>query len=187
MAKISTVSEDKELTTKQQRFVEEYVVDWNGTQAAIRAKYSPDSATAMAKENLRKPHIRAAIKALTTELTEQCMVDASWMLREFIELYTADPSDCFDEDGQMKHIKDWPKAMRKLVNGFTAHTDEIQGSTTSNVKLIDKAKMLDMMGKHKSIQAFLTQIEVKDVTDTADELSAARKRMNKTLADPSRN
>lgn len=187
MAKVSTVPEDKALTPLQQRFIEEYAIDFNGTQAALRAGYSKDSAAAIAFENLKKPHIKAAFKAYTAELTAQCMVDASWMLREFLELYNADPSECFNAKGEMKHIKDWPKAMRKLVNGFTAQTDEIQGSKTSNVKLIDKSKMLEMMGKHKSVQAFLTQIEIKDVTDTADALAAARKRMNQNIAEPSTN
>lgn len=49
------------LTDKQQRFVEEYCVDWNCTQAAIRAGYSEKTAHATGWENLRKPEIKAAI------------------------------------------------------------------------------------------------------------------------------
>lgn len=52
---------DKQLTDKQQRFVEEYCVDCNGTQAAIRAGYSVDSAASIGSENLTKPNVRAAI------------------------------------------------------------------------------------------------------------------------------
>lgn len=52
-----------ELTRKQQRFVDEYLVDLNGTQAAIRAGYSADSARSIAHENLTKPDIAAAIDA----------------------------------------------------------------------------------------------------------------------------
>ncbi|WP_324671053.1 terminase small subunit [Hymenobacter sp. GOD-10R] len=57
------------LTDKQQRFVEEYCVDWNGTQAAIRAGYSDSAAAEIAYENLRKPHIRAAIDERLTTLS----------------------------------------------------------------------------------------------------------------------
>lgn len=49
------------LTRKQQKFVDEYLVDLNGTQAAIRAGYSVDSARFIATENLSKPYIAAAI------------------------------------------------------------------------------------------------------------------------------
>jgi phage terminase small subunit len=51
------------LTRKQQRFVEEYGVDFNATQAAIRAGYSPSTAYSIGSENLRKPEIKAALQA----------------------------------------------------------------------------------------------------------------------------
>lgn len=54
-------SPNQELTDLQQRFVEEYPVDCNATQAAIRAGYSRDSARQMGSENLSKPYIRAAV------------------------------------------------------------------------------------------------------------------------------
>lgn len=57
------------LTTQQKRFVEEYCVDWNGTQAAIRAGYSEKTARSIGSENLTKPNIRAAIDARLTQLS----------------------------------------------------------------------------------------------------------------------
>ena len=50
------------LTLRQQRFVEEYLVDLNATQAAIRAGYSPKTARQQGHENLTKPYIEAAIQ-----------------------------------------------------------------------------------------------------------------------------
>ena len=53
------------LTKKQQLFVEEYLIDLNATQAAIRAGYSPETATVIGCENLIKPNIKSEIdKAL---------------------------------------------------------------------------------------------------------------------------
>lgn len=49
------------MTPKQERFVEEYLIDLNATQAAIRSGYSAKTAVEMGCENLRKPHIAAAI------------------------------------------------------------------------------------------------------------------------------
>lgn len=57
------------LTDKQRRFVEEYCVDFNATQAAIRAGYSADSAASIGWENLRKPEIRGAVAGRLNELT----------------------------------------------------------------------------------------------------------------------
>ena len=52
---------EKTLTAKQRQFVDEYLVDFNATQAAIRAKYSARSAASVGSENLRKPEIQAEI------------------------------------------------------------------------------------------------------------------------------
>ena len=50
-----------ELTDKQRRFCEEYVIDNNATQAAIRAGYSPKTAYSIASQNLRKLEIQKQI------------------------------------------------------------------------------------------------------------------------------
>lgn len=60
-------SENKPLTKKQESFCQEFVVDNNATQAAIRAGYSEKSARAMACENLTKPNIQAQIAILRAE------------------------------------------------------------------------------------------------------------------------
>jgi len=59
------------LTPKQARFVAEYLIDLNATQAAIRAGYSPKTAFAIGSENLRKPLVAEAIKAGQAEVSKQ--------------------------------------------------------------------------------------------------------------------
>ena len=53
---------DRMLTPKEQRFVEEYAIDLNGTQAAIRAGYSPKTARSIASEVLQRPAVKAATR-----------------------------------------------------------------------------------------------------------------------------
>lgn len=62
------------LTPKQQRFVEEYLIDMNATQAAIRAGYSEKTARAIGSENLTKPDIAAAVAAAQAETSERIQV-----------------------------------------------------------------------------------------------------------------
>lgn len=59
------------LLPRQKLFCEEYIKDWNGKQAAIRAGYSETAATEQAHENLQKPHIASYIERLCDELLEQ--------------------------------------------------------------------------------------------------------------------
>lgn len=57
------------LTDKQQRFIEEYCVDFNATQAAVRAGYSQSTARVIGQENLLKPAISEKIKKHLESLT----------------------------------------------------------------------------------------------------------------------
>lgn len=58
--------QDSKLTPKQKRFCEEFLVDLNATQAAIRAGYSKKSAYSIGEENLKKPKIRNYLRGLLT-------------------------------------------------------------------------------------------------------------------------
>lgn len=78
------------LTPKQQRFVDEYLVDLNATQAAIRAGYSANSAQQMATENLSKPVISAAITAARKVQQERTGITADRVLREIAAVALAD-------------------------------------------------------------------------------------------------
>jgi phage terminase small subunit len=62
------------LTDKQRRFVEEYLVDLNATQAALRAGYSQRTAASIGNENLTKPLIRASIEKELAKLRERSEV-----------------------------------------------------------------------------------------------------------------
>lgn len=68
------------LTPKQRRFVEEYCVDLNGTQAALRAGYAPKNAAVQAHYLLRNPKVRAVIDERRWEMSEASKLDAIYVL-----------------------------------------------------------------------------------------------------------
>lgn len=78
------------MTHKESRFVDEYMVDLNGTQAAIRAGYSPDSARQIASENLSKPYIQAAIAEARRAQQERTHITADRWLQEVALIALAD-------------------------------------------------------------------------------------------------
>ncbi len=90
-----------DLRPKQQRFVEEYFVDFNGTRAAIRAGYSRKSARAIAQENLTKPDIVAAIQAKRDQLTEKCNLTTEAVLHHIACICFADPRKLYDRKGRL--------------------------------------------------------------------------------------
>ncbi len=73
------------LTAKQRRFVEEYLVDHNATQAAIRAGYSEKTAYSIGHENLKKPEIAAAIAAGQARLRRKTEVSISSLSEDMRE------------------------------------------------------------------------------------------------------
>lgn len=79
------------LTAKQERFVHEYLVDLNGTQAAIRAGYKASSAAEIARQNLRKVGIAERVDELKRERNEAVQVDGRWVLEGLKSIIARDP------------------------------------------------------------------------------------------------
>lgn len=78
------------LTPKQQRFVDEYLIDLNATQAAIRAGYSPNAAAEQGYEHLRKPHIQMAIAEARKAMQERTQITADKVITELALIAFAD-------------------------------------------------------------------------------------------------
>src|ERR1700735_845857 len=70
------------LNPKQIRFVEEYLIDLNATQAAIRAGYSRKTAYAIGSENLRKPEIKAALQAAHAVVTTKVKITKDYLIEQ---------------------------------------------------------------------------------------------------------
>ena len=75
------------LTAKQEAFVQEYMVDLNASQAALRAGYSPHTADRIGQENLHKPVIKRALAYQKQERAEKTGIDAAWVLQELAKQY----------------------------------------------------------------------------------------------------
>lgn len=75
------MAEARELTQKQKRFCDEYLIDLNATQAAIRAGYSEKNARNIASENLAKPNISQYIKKRLAEKEAALVADQNEVLR----------------------------------------------------------------------------------------------------------
>ena len=118
------------LTAKQTAFCEEYLIDLNATQAAIRAGYSEKAAQAIGAENLTKPLIADFICKAKAERSEKTKIDAAWVLTKAVALHNRcmEAEAVTDRDGNE-------------VGTFKFHA---QGA----------AKSLELIGKHVGVRAF---------------------------------
>lgn len=73
-------------TRKQLRFIEEYLIDFNASAAAIRAGYSVNTSYEMGYENLNKPHIRQSIDDKIKAITEKNSDKVAYVLSSLMEI-----------------------------------------------------------------------------------------------------
>ena len=74
------------LNEKQKQFCEEYIIDLNGTQAAIRAGYSKKTARAIANENLTKPNIQEYLKELIDSRNKRTQITQDDVIADIIKV-----------------------------------------------------------------------------------------------------
>jgi len=161
---------------RQKAFCEEYLKDLNGTQAAIRAGYSVKGAHVQAAQLLSNPNVSGYLQKLKAERSERTKINADWMLRRLEQDASADMADLYDANGNFKHIKDWPMAFRTgLVAGVeTMQMGEEGEITVKKVKLADRARYLEMIGKHIDVGAFKDKLEVEVLDSLAVRLERLR-------------
>jgi phage terminase small subunit len=91
------------LTDKQECFVEEYLIDLNATQAAIRSGYSEKTAHAIGPENLSKPEISAAITEAQAERSARTSVTQDYVLESIVSaMERCKQDDTFNAAGVFK-------------------------------------------------------------------------------------
>lgn len=78
------------LTERQKRFCEEYLIDLNATQAAVRAGYRKKNARSTAAENLTKPNIQLYLQQLMQERSERTGITSDFVLEELRRIALAD-------------------------------------------------------------------------------------------------
>ena len=153
------------LTGKKRLFAHEYLVDLNGTQAAIRAGYAPTRARQTASE-LLDPKKNPEVVALIAQLQEQrlSLVDlsAESVLRDLNEYLKADLKQVYDERNCIKPIHEWPTFFSRLgvlsveskeLFETIDKKKELVGYITK-VKWETRAKILELVGKHVNVNAF---------------------------------
>ena len=150
-----------ELNQRQEMFCREYIKDLNGTQAAIRAGYSPRTADRMAYELLKKPEIQAFVLQSKAERVEEVKVDANYVLKRLIEIDEMDVADILDDGGDFLPIRKWPKVWRTTLSGLDIAIIN-SGDTETILKKIkwpDKVKNLELLGKHIGVGAFTDKVD----------------------------
>ena len=151
------------LTAKQERFCQEYLIDLNGTQAAIRAGYSEKTAEQQASRMLLNVKVQNRVSELKEVRNAQLDVDGTYVLKRLIEWDQLDVLDILTDTGSFKPISEWPKVWRTSISAMDVSTlmkqEEDIETRIMKVKWPDKVKNLELIGKHVDVQAFKEQVQ----------------------------
>lgn len=170
-----------ELEPKQERFCREYLIDLNATQAAIRAGYSEHTAQEQGSRLLSNAKVKEFIDKLKEKRNARLDIKADDVLREVARLAMVDITEAFDDEGNLKPIKQIPEDVRRAISGievedlFEGHgSDRERIGTLRKAKFWDKVKTLELLGKH--LKLFKDQLEITGTVNIADRLQRARER-----------
>lgn len=139
------------LTPKQERFVAEYLIDLNATQAAIRAGYSEKTAHAIGHENLSKPEIAAAISAASKQVADNTGLSVERVLLEAQRLAFFDIRKLVNADGTPKKLNELDDDTAAAIAGLdvaTVGNDDVGIGQVLKYKIADKNAAIERLFKH---------------------------------------
>lgn len=154
------------MTDKQKRFCEEYMIDLNATQAAIRAGYSPKTAREQARALLTKLDIQNYVAQLQAKQSRRTGVSADRVVRELAKIAFVNAGDLIDPETASVKL-DASRDDLAAVQSVKVKTFGEDG-LEHEVKLADKLKALDLLGRHLGMFNGVSD-------DTTDQLAEARK------------
>ena len=136
------------------RFVDEFMIDRNATQAAIRAGYSAKTAGAAGHRLLKTVEICEEINKRSAEQSQRLRITADRVMQEYEALALLDPLELFTPEGNLKSIHEIPEAARRAIAGLdlinlkTITTEDVKVEVVlKKVKLVDKKGALDSIAK----------------------------------------
>ena len=145
------------LTAQNKRFCEEYIIDLNGTQAAIRAGYSERSAGSIAHDLLKKPEIKTYIQRLQLARSLRTQITADRVLSELAAVGFSNLSDAVTADKNgvvLADLDNLPLEVQSAiaeVSSFTKTSPEGHEVTTTKIKMHNKMTALTQLAQHLGI------------------------------------
>ena len=157
------------LTDKQKKFADEYLIDLNATQAALRAGYSERTARFIGAENLKKPNIQAYITERQKAREKRTEITQDMVLREIANIAFSNAADyarviekratlivegeqipLYDADGNPLMYRDVELVLTDELTEEQKKAIAVikKGRDGYEVKPYDKLKALELLGKH---------------------------------------
>lgn len=137
------------LTAKQQRFVEEYLIDLNATQAAIRAGYSPKTANEQGARLLANASVQEAIAKAMAERSRRTGISQDRVIQELARIAFVNPQKVINSEDASIRADATEDDLACIQSVKVKTMDGEKGSSVEReVRLNDKMRALELLGKH---------------------------------------
>lgn len=137
------------LSPKQERFTEEYLIDLNATQAAIRAGYSVRTANEQGSRLLSNVSVRARIDETLAERSRRTGINQDRVIRELARLAFVNAPDVINMDEAMIRADASPDDTAAIASVKVKRIPgEAGDGVEREIRLADKLKALELLGKH---------------------------------------
>ncbi len=152
MAKKNTTK----LTDKQEKFCNEYLIDLNAVQAAIRAGYSKKTANPIGAQNLAKVSIQARIAELRTKIQEKTGITPESVVLELAKIGFANIKGVLDDNNEIVDISKLPDDITAAIESIQSDIRHDSGKSDGytekvKVKFHSKLGALTDLGKHLGV------------------------------------
>lgn len=137
------------ITEKQKKFAEEYLIDLNATQAAIRAGYSPKRASEQGYQLLQKTTVSKEIEKAMAERSRRTGINQDRVIRELARIAFVNPKDVINSDDASVKENASEDDLACIQSVKVKTMDGAKGkSVEREIRLNDKMKALELLGKH---------------------------------------
>lgn len=171
------------LTRQQRLFANHVARGKTQKEAAKLAGYSAKSAETQGANLMKKTQVLERIEEIQQDMIDASAINAEKVILEMARIAFGDPRMAFDEDGNLKHIKDWPDGLASRVSSIKiVEETTLDDGTVSQVKEIkfwSKDKNLENLGRKLGIFNDKLKIESVDRAKELDELKKAAENAKK--------
>ncbi len=170
------------LTPKQSRFVAEYLIDSNATQAAIRAGYSQKTASSQGERLLRNVEIAAAVGVKQDQQLAKLEITAERVLQELARIAFVDVRAFYRDDGTLKQMTELDADAAAAIAQFDVLKQNVtsgdgQLDTVHRIRFVEKIRALELLAKRFGLVK--EQVEVTGLNELVERLTRARARVTK--------
>ena len=140
------------LSDRERRFVDEYLIDLNRTQAAARAGYSPRSSRELGMRLMKRPRVRDAVKRAMARRARRNEVDQDRVVLTLAAVAFGNPRVLFDDTGALLPLHRLPDEAAALIASLdivaNVRDDGGKAEYVAKIRTADRLKSLELLGRH---------------------------------------